>query len=141
MVALHPPLSGFPLTSVTLLVVAEILIRRGSAPLYLRTFLVLATAASCLVAFLSGYQASGSLGELSTPASEALGTHHALGRLLLVNSLLLAVLSWVAKVATHGRSVFRALYLVSLGLQLALTLYVGWLGGALVFDQGLGVRP
>lgn len=141
MVALHPPLSGFPLTSVSLLIVAEILIRRGSAPLYLRSFLVCATVASCLVAFLSGYQASGSLGELATQAGTALGTHHALGRLLLINSLLVGVFSWVAKRATHGRAVFTALYFLSLGLQLGLTLYVGWLGGALVFDHRLGIRP
>lgn len=102
--------------------------------------LVIITAVSTACVFFSGYQASSSLADM-VPAVEAeLGTHHAAGRLLLINGLVMAAFFRVSRVATHGRAVFRCLYFVTLFLQLVLTVWVGYMGGNLVFHRGLGVQ-
>jgi uncharacterized membrane protein len=69
----------------------------------------------------------------------ALGQHHAYGRLLLINSLLMGTFSVIAARAVYGKKGMSALYVVTLVLQLLLTLWVGFLGGSLVFDRGVGV--
>ncbi len=143
MLQFHPPLSGMPLAFVVLLVVVECLKKlRRLAPLLgaVQVVCVLSIMLSTALAFLSGYQASSELGELSDPLALELGTHHALGRLLLCNSILLATFFWVARVAVRGAAVFKALYLIFLVSQIVLTLWVGGLGGDLVFEHGLGVQ-
>jgi uncharacterized membrane protein len=105
-----------------------------------RNVLVAAVIVSTLATFLSGYQASGSLGDLKPEVQEELGSHHAWGRILLINSLVMGTFSWLATRATHGRRLVVAIYLVALGIQLALSIAVGFMGGELVFGRGLGIR-
>jgi len=143
MIDLHPVLSGLPFASALLLVAAEVLLRfgrtaRGAATLQL-------AAVSCCVlsstaAFLSGYQASSMAGELSGQAESAMGTHHALGRLLLLSSLALATFFFLARVAIHGKKLLQALYGVMVLVYLVLTLWAGNLGGQLVFTHGINVK-
>jgi uncharacterized membrane protein len=143
MIALHPPLSGMPLAFVTLLVVVESLRIVPKFRLTLksaRNVLVAAVVVSTLATFLSGYQASGSLGDLAPEIQEELGSHHAWGRILLINSLVMGTFAWLAARATHGRRLVLALYLVALTIQLALSVAVGFMGGELVFGRGLGIR-
>jgi uncharacterized membrane protein len=102
---------------------------------------ILAVVLSSSFAFFSGYQASSPLGDLPTHVQAALGTHHAYGRLLLVNALLLGTFAWLEARATHGKRVLSLLYSVTLIVQLGLTLFVGYLGGGLVFTHRLGVGP
>jgi hypothetical protein len=142
MIALHPPLSGMPLAFVALLGCVELL--RIRAPLreplkITRAVLIVAVVASTVAVFLSGYQASSPLGDLSPEIQAALGTHHALGRLLLINALLLGTFAWLESRATHGKRVLFSLYSFALLVQLGLTLSVGYLGGGLVFTHRLGV--
>ena len=142
MIALHPPLSGMPLAFVVLLVVVEVLRCFGAwreRLLVTRRVLIISVVVSTCCAFLSGYQASSPLGDLSVEVQDALGQHHAYGRLLLINSLLMGTFSWIAARAVHGKQVMIALYLVTLVIQLGLTLWTGYMGGSLVFDRGLGV--
>ena len=142
MIAFHPPLSGFPLACLSLQIVAEALSlfastrRICSGP---RAFLVSSTVLSCLLVFLSGYQASSALGDLSPVAQETLATHHAIARLVVINALLMGAFFFVSHIASHGKRIFIALYGVTLLVQVALTLLVGYHGGALVFTHGLGV--
>jgi uncharacterized membrane protein len=70
-----------------------------------------------------------------------LGSHHAYGRILLVNALLLSTFAWLEGRATHGKRVLSFLYIFSLIVHLGLTLFVGYLGGGLVFTHRLGVAP
>jgi len=142
MIALHPPLSGMPSAFVVLLALVELL--RLSPRFYVslavtRKVLVAAVVVSTLAVFLSGYQASGLLGDLAPQVQEELGRHHAWGRGLLINSLLMGAFTWLGGRATHGKGFVLALYIVTLIVQLGLTAYVGYMGGGLVFDRGLGV--
>ena len=142
MIALHPPLSGMPLAFVVLLVVVEVLGCFGSRRASLvvtKRILLLSVIGATIGAFLSGYQASSPLGDVSPEVQEALGQHHAYGRLLLINSLLMGTFSWIASRAVHGKKGIVVLYVVTLAVQLMLTLWVGYLGGSLVFDRGVGV--
>jgi uncharacterized membrane protein len=142
MIFLHPPLSGMPLAFVGLLVVVEVLRCFGSwrgSLLTTQRILLISLIGSTICAFLSGYQASSPLGDLSSDVQNALGQHHAYGRLLLINSLLMGTFSLIAARAVHGKKGISALYVVTLVFQLLLTLWVGFLGGSLVFDRGVGV--
>jgi uncharacterized membrane protein len=47
--------------------------------------------------------------------------------------------AWIGARAVHGKKGIWVLYVLTLLVQLALTLWVGYLGGSLVFDRGLGV--
>jgi uncharacterized membrane protein len=107
-----------------------------------RKFLVLAVLGSTAAAFFSGYQASAPLGDIPSEIQDVLGRHHAVGRLMLINSLLLLTFFVVAARAVHGKKVIEALYRLMIVAQLAMALWVGSLGGSLVFDHGVGVnRP
>ncbi len=143
MVALHPPLSGLPLGFVLLLACVEALrVRPTLRPTLLitRRVLIIAVIFSTVATFLSGYQASGDLGDLAADVQGELGRHHAYGRLLLINSLVMGTFSWIAGRAVHGRTFVTVIYYITLAIQLGLTIAVGWMGGALVFERGLGVR-
>ncbi len=143
MIQLHPPLSGFPLSCIVLLVVVEvfsILGRSSDRVEWARRFLVFAVLLATTAAFLSGYQASSPLSEAPSPIQDALGLHHAVGRIMLINSILLAAFALVASRALHGKRVIQSLYHLTVVIQLGLALWVGSLGGSLVFDHAVGVR-
>ena len=142
MIALHPPLSGMPLAFVVMLACIELLRARTCWRQSLgvaRTIAIIAVVASTSFAFLSGYQASSPLGDLPLNVQGALGTHHAYGRLLVVNALLTGTFAWLESRATHGRRVVSFLYFTTLLAQFALTVLVGYLGGELVFTHRVGV--
>ena len=111
----------------------------GAKLVVTRRILILAVVLSTIFAFLSGYQASSPLGEIPADIKSAVGRHHAYGRLLLINALLMVSFAWLGGRALHGRKTLRFLYGVSLVAQLALSLFVGYLGGDLVFGYGVGV--
>ena len=104
-----------------------------------RNVAIMAVVISTTSAFFSGYQASSSLGDLSAEIQGAVGAHHAYGRLLLFNALLLGTFAWLESRATHGRGFMFFLYVLTLLVQLGLTVLVGYLGGELVFIHRLGV--
>lgn len=140
---LHPPLSGMPLAFTVLLLCMEGLCWVPAAARILsavRQLLVAAVVVSCLAAFLSGYQASSSMGEVSETAEAALGVHHAIGRFVLINAVLLGAFAWLSKVARQRQGLFKAVYLLTLVVQLGLLLWAGSLGGDLVFSHRVGVR-
>ena len=143
MVQFHPPLSGMPLAFALLAVAAELV--RLKASLRLKADVIrLAALSGCVfttaAAFFSGYQASNGLPELSHEVEVALGSHHAWGRMLLIDGVLVCAFAWIGTIATHGKGIFAALYYSTLVLFVTLALYVGSLGGSLVFDHALGVK-
>lgn len=142
MIALHPPLSGMPMAFVTLLALVELcrFSPKLRASLHVtRRVLIAAVVVSTLATFLSGYQASGDLKDLAPEVEGELGSHHAWGRLLLITSLMMGAFAWIAGRATRGKGFVSALYLCTLAAQVALCASVGFMGGALVFERGLGV--
>ena len=140
---LHPPCSGLPLAGALTLIFSEAIILvpslRRSRPV-LRAFAVALCLVAVSCAFLSGYQATNQAGDLSESVETVLATHHALGRLLLINSVLLAVFYFVSRIAVHGRRLILVLYYVTVALQIFLTARVGILGGDLVFNHGVHVQ-
>jgi uncharacterized membrane protein len=142
MIDLHPSMSGLPLAGALLLVVSELLYcvprLRPSRPI-VQTTAVIACVVTVLAAFISGYQASSRAGELSGVVETAMANHHSFGRLLLINSLLLATFFFLSRVAVHGKRVVRALYYVSCLGHVVGTVWVGYLGGRLVFEHAVNV--
>lgn len=145
MMQLHPPLSGFPLSCIVMLALVEalrIFVLPPDRVEWARKFLVFSVVVATAAAFFSGYQASAPLAEAPSEIQAVLGRHHALGRLLLINSLLLVTFFLVAARAAHGKKIMESLYRLTVIAQLAMALWVGSLGGSLVFDHGVGVnRP
>lgn len=142
MVQFHPPLSGMPLTFALLAVAAELMALKSSLRLkadVIRFAALSGCVLSTAAAFLSGYQASNGLPDLSPEVESALGSHHASGRMLLIDAVLVCTFAWIRSIATHGKGIFAALYYVTLAIFVVLVLYVGSLGGSLVFDYGVGV--
>ena len=142
MPALHPPFSGAPLSCVVLLLVVEAMIlvpRVRSMALLVRPFMVVSCVAAVIGAFLSGYQASSAVGTLSPEVEAVLATHHLLGRFLLITVGLLGTFFFLHRVAKRGHRVLLVMYYIALVAQVLLTLRIGALGGALVFDHGVGV--
>ncbi len=142
MVALHPPLSGFPLSFVTLLVVMEALhwIRPTEKGQSFKGVLIVAVVLSTAASFFSGYQAVSDLGEIQEATERLISQHHIVGRLLFFNVIGLVTSYWIAGVAAHGKRFFHASYYVFLLVQVILTMWAGYLGGALVFEHGVGVK-
>lgn len=131
-----------PLAFIVMLCVVELLRKIPAvarAHMALRIALVLAIVLSTAAAFLSGYQASSSLPNLAQEAEAHLSRHHAAGRFLLINAILLGTFCWTSCIAKRGRAAFSALYWAFVLAQLALTVWVGTMGGDLVFSHGLGV--
>jgi uncharacterized membrane protein len=143
MIDLHPPLTGLPLAGMLLLLVAEVVRcfpRLRSSGDIIRNAAVLSCIVSVLGAFLSGYQASSRAGALAVAVEDAMSRHHSLGRLLLINSLLLGTFFLLYQRAIRGRGILMALYYLAFVVQLFGTLWVGYLGGQLVFEHGVNVR-
>ena len=135
-------MSGLPLAATLLLVTSEA-IRcfprlRPSRPVIQMTAVV-ACVLTVVAAFISGYQASSHAGELTGAAEAAMANHHSLGRFLLINSLLLATFFFLSRVAVHGKRVVSGLYYLSCIVHVIVTVWVGYLGGRLVFEHGINV--
>jgi|688.fasta_scaffold455076_3 hypothetical protein len=98
---------------------------------------VIACFLSAVAAFASGYHASSFLSDLSPGVEDALGSHHAWGRMALISAVVVCALFWIAKVALHGRQLFIALYYAALSSLVVLTVWTGFLGGELVFTHNI----
>lgn len=142
MMHIHPPLSGLPLACILLLIAIEVgrlfqcarhIAEQG------RPLIVSAVVLAVICSFLSGYHASSNLGEISASVEHVVATHHSAGRFLLINALLLGTFFFLSTVAIHGRRVLISLYYTVLVAQIGLTFWVGYIGGELVFDHGVGV--
>ena len=142
MINLHPALSGLPLASLIFICAGEMLVcskrfRAFRDPIRVAGVCFLVASVAC--AFFSGYSEVTRAGELEQAIEDAMARHHSMGRLLLLNSLALASFFFIAQIASHGRRLLLGLYYLTLCIQVALTLYVGFLGGELVFKHAVNV--
>lgn len=143
MIDLHPACSGLPLAGVLLLIAAELLMfvtRLASARDTIRATAVVFCLFAVTCAFLSGYQASSLAGELQPAVEGAMANHHSLGRFLLINAVLLVTFFWLMRIAVHGKTLMQVLYYLTFLTQVILTVWVGYLGGQLVFSHGINVK-
>ncbi len=143
MVDLHPPASGLPLASILLLCLAELsrkLPRIRDIARSLRPLAVILCVVAVLTSFLTGYQASSRAINLTTASEQAMAIHHSWGKGLLVSSLLLATFFFLERVATYGKKMFVFLYYLFFIVQVVGTIWVGTLGGELVFKHAVNVE-
>lgn len=143
MIDLHPPASGLPLASVLLLCFAElsrILPRTLNLSLALRPVAIVFCVVAVILSFLTGYQASSRAINLTTASEQAMAIHHSWGKGLLVSSLLLATFFFLERVAAHGKKAFVFFYYLFFILQVVGTIWVGTLGGELVFKHAVNVE-
>jgi uncharacterized membrane protein len=140
MLNLHPPLTAFPIVLLCLIAFLEVWAwaRRLDWQKPIEVILVLMVVAVG-AAFFSGYQASDLADQTFAVPNEAIAWHHNCGRLLLFLSVPCAALRFVAARARFNRTAFGVAYALILVSSIGLALYVGYLGGQLVFKHGAGV--
>ena len=141
-VKLHPPAVHFAVALPILLLLLEIgylLYRRP--PDGLEMGAVLLSFLSVLTAYATGYVAHESMEDMpiGEKAASLLHTHERVGLTILL--LLLAVLLLRVIYRYLRINILRYLYVLLAALAAALVLYQGSLGGALVYDFGVGVHP
>ncbi len=140
---LHPMLSALPMGLVVACVMLElvVLLRRDfSAKLSFvlqvnLVFLLLFGVA----AFLSGYGASGHTDKAFLAAEEAVAWHHSMGRIFLFTLIPCVACRFAADYGTQHKTFFRSIYYLLFLAVVCLVTYVGFLGGDLVFNRGVGV--
>ncbi|MCB0332851.1 MAG: hypothetical protein KDD55_05080, partial [Bdellovibrionales bacterium] len=130
---LHPMLSGLPMGLVVSCVILEILVllRRDLAPklsfvLQVNLLLLLLFG---VVAFLSGYGASGYTDKAFLAAEDAVAWHHSMGRSFLFVLIPCVACRFAAAYGTQNKSLFRGLYYFFLVVVVGFVAYTGFLGG------------
>ncbi len=141
-VKLHPPVVHFAVALPVLLLLLEVgylLHRRPPDGLELGA--VLLTFLSVLAAYVTGYVAHESVGDMPIEdrAVDLLHTHGRVGLILM--TLLFTVLLFRLLYRYLPLNLVRYLYVLLIAVSAALALYQGLLGGTLVYDFGVGVRP
>jgi len=136
---LHPFFVHFPIALLVSAWVSHILYwwRKHPSFLLFSRFLLVGAAFGALLAALSGGWAEDGAGELSVEVHEAIEQHETLGY---IQAWILPVLAlWGVlrrnKMLERELSIFFGVMM----LATVLMLYTGWLGGGLVYDQGVGV--
>ncbi|MBM3918650.1 MAG: DUF2231 domain-containing protein [Sphingomonadales bacterium] len=137
---LHPFFVHFPIALLMSALVAHILFwwRKHPSFLLFSRFLLVGAALGALLAALSGGWAEDAAGDLSAEIHEAIEQHETLGY---VQAWLLPILA-IWGVSRRKTMLERELSIFFGVMMLAsvLMLYTGYLGGGLVYDQGVGVE-
>lgn len=142
MIDLHPVSSGFPIASAVFWCLAEgfQFVKRFQRHVYfLRTLAVVFSVLGVVLAFVTGYTASSTAGEIPSYVADAVAYHHAWGKFVLVDVVCLAALYYLMNVAVHARFLLIVLYYLAGVLFVVGTFWVGHLGGELVFSHGVNV--
>ena len=106
---------------------------------FLRTLAVVFAVLGVVLAFVTGYTASSTAGEIPSHVADAVAYHHAWGKFVLVDVVCLAALYYLMNVAVHARFLLIVLYYLAGVLFVVGTFWVGHLGGELVFSHGVNV--
>ena len=129
MIDLHPVSSGFPIASAVFWCLAEgfqFLKRFQKHVYFLRTLAVVFAVLGVVLAFVTGYTASSTAGEIPSHVADAVAYHHALGKFVLVDVVCLAALYYLMNVAVHARFLLIVLYYLAGVLFVVGTFWV-WL--------------
>lgn len=104
------------------------------------SFFILGCAAlSTVAAFISGYLAHSLAGELSREIQSRIESHHQWGKAILFVILPCLFIRVVAYKARYSQRILWVLYGACFLGSLILITYTGYLGGQLVFSDGVGV--
>lgn len=137
---LHPFFVHFPIALLLSALLAHLLFwwRKQPALLLFSRFLLVGAALGALLSALSGGWAEDAAGDLRAEVHQAIEQHETLGY---IQAWLLPVLAmWgVLRRKTMLERELSIFFGVML-LATVLMLYTGWLGGSLVYDQGVGVE-
>jgi uncharacterized membrane protein len=139
----HPALASVPIVLLVIAFVFEII----NLKLRKDTFAFLVRALLCcsvlfvIVAFFTGYLAYDLAKDGNFPIPEAqVEFHHNLGRLLMFSVVPLAILNFAYTQAQNSKKIWYLIYFICFCLCTGLAIYVGYLGGELVFRYGVGVK-
>jgi uncharacterized membrane protein len=136
---LHPFLSSFPVALILICLLLELLnlvSKKISVESAVSFNLILAFVFS-VAAFISGYSAKELASITFVVPEDPILWHHYWGRALLFALVPCIVFHLFWK--RNRTAITRLLYLVTLMICSAIVVYVGWLGGELVFKRGAGV--
>ena len=139
----HPVLASFPLAFIVIGFALELLdevTKRETFVFVVRVLLTIA-ALGVIAAFFSGYFAIDAAqgGSFAIPEA-AVAYHHNFGRVLMFAVVPLLLLNFAKDKAIANKQIWRGVYLVFFSICAALAVYVGHLGGELIFDHGVGVH-
>jgi uncharacterized membrane protein len=140
--SLHPPLVSFPfvLTWVVLFLDIFAFVKRDQTYEKMSLYLLNFTTVVTFIAYQSGHQASQFASQTFSVSDQDIGVHFFWAKIFLFVILGALLFKWVAVSARFNQRVWQALSLLTISLAAALVLYVGQLGGDLVFQHGAGVR-
>lgn len=140
--SLHPVLTAFPVSLLSIVCLSELLQVTGLVKNLGRVIQVNLFLAAVFIglAFFSGYQASELADQSFKISDDVIRVHHGWGRLLLFMIIPCVTFNFLYPIAKYGKGLFRAFYLLLLAGCYGATIYTGFLGGDLVFRHGAGVK-
>ncbi len=137
----HPPLTAFPAVLLLAAVIGEFLAVLTKARSW-RDFSARALLLSLVfspLTFFSGYWGAENASQTFTINEELIANHEGYAKLFMLALFVTALLAMVSRRATLNVALFRGIYLTMLCVSTGLAVYVGFLGGSLVFLHGAGV--
>lgn len=140
--SLHPPLVSFPfvLTLVVLFLDLFEYFKRDDRFARVSLWLLNINAILTFIAYQSGHQASQFASQTFVVLDHVIGIHFFWAKIFLFVIIGAVLFKWAAVFARFNKSIWQTISLVTLVVAAGLIVYVGKLGGNLVFDHGAGVR-
>lgn len=138
---LHPAFSALPSGAILIWVVLEVASFWLVSPDFRKAkrFVSYATLLFCVLSFGSGYLANYLLpNELIEKHIQAIGWHHAFGKLVLIGVIASTLLLWISERALYNKGLWAWVYRASLLLTALFVFVTSHKGGELVFEKGLG---
>lgn len=139
----HPVLASFPLAFIVLGFLLELcdLLRRDKIFGFVVRVMVVIATLGVAAAFYSGYFAiEGAEGGSFAVPNDEVAFHHNFGRILLFMVVPLLILNFAKDKAVTSRQVWNGLYYIFFATCALISIYVGYLGGELIFKHGVGVH-
>ena len=139
---LHPPFSAFPTALFTVAFLFEITgqIKQHESIIKLARANLMLACLFMFFAYFSGLYAADNASISFVVPTEAIKTHHNIGKLLLILCIPTGILSYISYQAKSNKKLFTAIFHLTLASCFLLAIYCGWLGGKLVFKHGAGVQ-
>lgn len=134
----HPPLSSFPIVISLLLVVSELLANKIETK-KISNFLLLMLVVFSAVTFISGYFGFDYAGVMTDKTKLVVDLHQSLAKIHLIILLFFGLLYSLKYIYQVQNITLEIAYYSVFLLMIINILYLGYLGGELVFNHGAGV--
>ena len=135
----HPPLSGFPLTLICLLLVTEGLCFKLNeariAPI--RIFLLSAMALMVPLTYLSGLYTLEQGGNWSLEQGDQISHHQLMAKLILIITVPVILFGFLK--SYYPSKIINTIYLLFILTTAILVAYTSFMGGQLIFKHGVGL--